>query len=631
MGKLVGMLLAAGMLGSAAANASAHAQIAFGPCGEGNEFACGHLTVPLDPTGTGAGTVTLAIRRHRAPLGDGRVAVIALAGGPGQAAIPFTEQFLGVLGPILQTRDEIVFDQRGTGLSGRLACRAVEHPARGESLSHAVAVCASEIGPRRAFYTTADTVADIEAIRVAGGYEKVVLYGTSYGTKVAELYAQTYPQNVEALVLDSVVPPNGPDPLNRATFAAVPRILHQLCAARACRHITSHPSADVRRLVARLDRHELGARWIDGSGHSHRILISSGDLLEALIAGDLEPTLRSEFPASVRAALNGDAAPLARLLARAGQSEEAESEGEVESFDQPLYYSTTCEETEFPWNRSAAPRERLAVAGERIRALGSRAIAPFSAGDALDLSDMPACAGWPFTAPGPAAAGTSLPAVPTLILSGADDLRTPTANAREVAAELPGAHLLVVPDVGHSVLGDDLSGCSTEALEALFAGTQIKPCGPARPETLLLPTPVPPRALNAVPPASGNSGRPGRTLQAAVLTLADLARQASYLALAHLGSGSLTALASLRIGGLRSGWAALAAGKLRLHDYSFIPGVRLSGEITAERVRLTVEGPAAAPGILTLGPANTLAGLLEGRRLHPVAVASPSREVLTLR
>ena len=83
------------------------------------------------------------------------------------------------------------------------------------------------MGPTRSFFTTADSVADIEAIRVAGGYEKLVLYGTSYGTKLAEEYAQDYPSHVEALVLDSVVPPNGPDPLNRATFAAIPRILTQ--------------------------------------------------------------------------------------------------------------------------------------------------------------------------------------------------------------------------------------------------------------------------------------------------------------------------------------------------------------------------------------------------------------------
>ena len=51
---------------------------------------------------------------------------------------------------------------------------------------------------------------DIEAIRQALGYEKLVLYGTSYGTKVALEYAERYPEHVEALVLDSVVPPERP-------------------------------------------------------------------------------------------------------------------------------------------------------------------------------------------------------------------------------------------------------------------------------------------------------------------------------------------------------------------------------------------------------------------------------------
>src|SRR5271154_1052951 len=223
-----------------AAAGPASAQIVFAPCGSSNEFACGHLTVPLDPSGATPGVITLAIRRHRAPVGDEKSAVIALAGGPGQAALPFAEQFTELLGSIIATRDLIVFDQRGIGLSHPLACHRFE-ASGGGPLGPAVGECAAQIGPTRSFYTTADTVADIEAIRVAGDYEKLVLYGTSYGTKVAEQYAQDYPGHVEALVLDSVVPPNGPDPLNRATFAAVPRILHQLCARRACAPITRSP------------------------------------------------------------------------------------------------------------------------------------------------------------------------------------------------------------------------------------------------------------------------------------------------------------------------------------------------------------------------------------------------------
>src|SRR5262249_16437972 len=157
--------------------------------------ACGHLTVPADPHEPGAGVITLALRRHRAPLGEAKDAVIALAGGPGQSAIPFLSQFDALLGPIVATRDLIAFDQRGTGFSHALSCSALEH-LHGEPSPRVVSLCGSEIGPTRGLYTTAQSVADIEDIRQAGGYEKLVLYGTSYGTKVAERYAQEYPSHV---------------------------------------------------------------------------------------------------------------------------------------------------------------------------------------------------------------------------------------------------------------------------------------------------------------------------------------------------------------------------------------------------------------------------------------------------
>ena len=614
--KIVAVLLTAGACTLAAT--PAQAQIAFAPCAGSNDFACGHLTVPLDPTGASPGTITLAIRRHRAPVGEGKSAVIALAGGPGQAALPFAEQFTSLLGPIISTRDLIVFDQRGIGLSHPLSCHRFESSVGGDPLGPAIGECAAQIGPTRSFYATAYSAADIEAIRVAGGYEKLVLYGTSYGTKLAEEYAREYPSRVEALVLDSVVPPDGPDPLNRATFAAVPRILGQLCAQHACAHITSNPTADLADLVRRLGKRGRRARWIDGHGHGHTIGISSEALLGVLVEGDLEPLLRSEFPAAVRTARHGDTAALARLLARAERGGEgSEGESPSESFNTPVYYATSCEDDSFPWNRAASPSRRLAEATARLRALGTRATAPFNLADALALSDIPACAFWPFTDAAPAIQDAPFPGVPTLILSGADDLRTPTANAREVAAQIPGSKLLVVPDVGHSVLGEDLSSCSGDALQALFAGGPIKPCAPAPIPPLLLPTPLPPARLADVAPARGNRGKPGRTLDAVLLTLGDVDRQLALQALAKLAAGNLTAGSSVNVGALRSGWAVLAGGRLLLHGYSYVPGVTVSGEITAKKVDLHVGGPAAARGPLRLGPHRALTGLLEG---HAVSI-----------
>jgi len=607
----------------------AQAQIAWAPCGNSNEYACGHLTVPLEPGGSAPGSITLAMRRHRAPLGEAHEAIVALAGGPGQAAIPFAEDFAHLLGPIAATRDLIVFDQRGIGLSHPLSCHRFELDASGpasEPAGQQISECAAQLGSERSDYTTADTVADIEAIRQAGSYEKLVLYGTSYGTKVAERYAQTYPSHVSALVLDSVVPPNGPEPLDLPTFAAIPRVLRQLCAAHACAHITPEPVADLTKLVRRMHGGSLSGRWIDGEGHAHTLRFDANTLLDVLIAGDLEPVLRAEFPAAVHAAAAGDNAPFARLLREYAQrGEGGEAESPSESFDTPLYFATSCEEELFPWNRASSPAQRLAEASARIGALPASAIAPFEPANVLAISDMPACAFWPYSTPAPVPVQAPFPSVPTLILSGADDLRTPTANAREVAAQIPGSHLLVVPEVGHSVLGTDLSGCASRALQALFKPAPIKPCaGGPQILNLLHLAPLAPARLSAVAPARGSRGLPGRTLAAVQLTLADFVRQETIQALGALESGNIGGLSSLRIGGLRAGWAQAQKSALILHNYSYIPGVTVSGKVTASATVLSIGGSAAAHGTLRLTGKDRLQGKLGGREVRSAGGLQPA-------
>ncbi len=598
--------------------------IPFVPCKESTVFACAHLTVPLDPSGVVPGTITLAIRRRLAPVGEARSAVVALAGGPGQSAIPFAETFTELLGPILDTRDLIVFDQRGTGYSHPLACHGFEQPGAYHGGGELIKACAEQIGPERAFYTSLDSVADIEALRRALGYEKLVLWGTSYGTKVAEEYAQEYPQHVEALVLDSVVPPTGPDPLDRTTFEAIPRILRQLCAYGQCAHISPNPLGDLARLVQRMGGGVVRGRYVGPHGHPHPVGISANELLDILLAGDFDPLLRAEFPAAVRAAADGDNAPLARLLAHAFSGEGEEGEG----IDTPLYYTTTCEEEDFPWSRSAGPAQRLAQAKTQIGTLPASAFAPFTPTNVLDFDELRPCAYWPSATPSPPAVTEAMPNVPTLILSGGDDLRTPTANARAVAAQIPDAHLLVVPNTGHAVLEDEPTSCGRKALQAMFSGGvgvhPIAPCRPGPPTSpLLIPTPLAPARLADVTPAHDSHGHAGRTLQAVALTIADFDRQLTVQLLAASSAANLTSLSS---GGLRAGWGRLSKSGLSFHGYSYVPGVSISGTVGSEKVTLSVSGAAAACGTLRLGPHKALVGELGGERVStgtsPTATAA---------
>ena len=59
---------------------------------------------------------------------------------------------------------------------------------------------------------TANVAKDLDAIRAALGDEKLTYLGYSYGTRIGSAYAEAFPQNVRAMILDGAVDPNA-DPI----------------------------------------------------------------------------------------------------------------------------------------------------------------------------------------------------------------------------------------------------------------------------------------------------------------------------------------------------------------------------------------------------------------------------------
>ena len=97
--------------------AAANAAVGWAPCPQADapSLQCGAVPVPLDRTGVVPGTVSLNVRRVPATTAPSDSAVLALAGGPGQAAAPLAATFAQILAPARATRDLLVMDQRGTG------------------------------------------------------------------------------------------------------------------------------------------------------------------------------------------------------------------------------------------------------------------------------------------------------------------------------------------------------------------------------------------------------------------------------------------------------------------------------------------------------------------------------------
>jgi pimeloyl-ACP methyl ester carboxylesterase len=394
------------LVASASAASAAHAAIAWAPCAHEASLQCATLPVPLDPTGAVPGTINLAVERAVGATNPNNTAIVALAGGPGQALLPLDTDIVDTMKPGLATQDLLMFDQRGTGVSNPLKCNALEDVPSADTLAalnKVIGSCATELGPTRGFFTTAQSVADIEALRVAAGYTKITLFGVSYGTKVAEEYAQTFPATTDGLILDSVVTPTGPDPLNISTYAAIPRVLSDLCANGACNSATPSVDADLAAVLKHTALHPIAGTAVDGAGRKVRLTVSSQDIFGVILSGDLDPTLRAELPAALHGARNSDDAPLLRLVAHseglnAIDGDQSGDDGE----DEALFLDTTCEESLLPWPATVTdPTQRRVIAKAAIAALPSTDFAPFTRNDALRSQSITLCLGWPAPAAPP--------------------------------------------------------------------------------------------------------------------------------------------------------------------------------------------------------------------------------------
>lgn len=586
---------------------------------------CGRLTVPLDRVGAVPGTVRLHVAVLPPRRGPARGTVVGLTGGPGQAASDRLRSWADTLGPALRTRRLVAFDQRGTGRSDPLACPSL----RRGPVDAAVAACAAKLGAARDSYGTAASVEDVEAVRAALGAPRIVLYGTSYGTQLALAYAAAHPSRVEALVLDSVVPPTGDDPFARSTLAAIPRVLAALCGRAGC-PFSDDVGADLAAVVARIREHgALPARRYDRHGRPHDVRITRAQLLDLLVAGDLDPFVRPALPAAIAAAADGDPAALARLLAPQRFADDLGGS----DFTPAAYVATSCADGPVPWPAGTPVQARAGARDAALAALPAGALGPFDAETLVADGGLDLCRTWPETpAPAPAVV---LPDVPALLLAGEQDLRTPLEDAQAVAARLPRATLLPVPAVGHSVLGfTDERDCPTRAVRAFLSGAAVRPCPPV-PDDVFLLAPRAPAVFAALDTVPGLAPRIGRTLSAVRATYADLERELLVTVIGFMSSAESDIdnpdPPTLGWGGLRGGRATQdrkALGWL-VRDYAVVPGVRVSGRAPetpdgadGSTYHLRIVGRHAAHGRLRVGP-ERIVGRLGGQRIDvPTGVPS---------
>jgi len=403
---------------------------------------CGRLAVlenPADPRGRRielrvAVVPAVSTRKRPDPL-------FVLAGGPGMAATDFYASVAPVFEPIRRDRDIVLVDQRGTGGSNALNCELGEEDLYETTTADIVAQAERCLKSLRAhaavrYYTTSLAVQDLDQVRAALGDEKINLYGSSYGTVVAQQYIRRFPQRVRSVILDGVVPPELALGAASALDAqsAVDSIFSR-CAEQPSCHARFGNPADTYEKV----RAELAARpvWVDltdpTSGEPYRLQFTSSHLSMVLRLASYTPELAALLPLDLHEAdTSGDFAPLAGqflLIDRVYGDAVAEGMNNtvVCAEDVPFYHVTTAE-----------------------RAQIARTFLGTSQLDGLEAI----CRLWPHGPVDPDFHRPLHSAAPALLLSGSNDPITPPRYAAQAGRGFEHSVNLVLRGFGHGQLTD---------------------------------------------------------------------------------------------------------------------------------------------------------------------------------
>lgn len=364
-------------------------------------------------------------------------AVLAFAGGPGQSAFDAAAVFAQALRYARENRDILLVDQRGTGKSGLLQCDGmdlVSQFAFDESTADIVALaktdtlaCKEKLQVDLSHYTTVAAASDFEAVRQALGYQKLHLYGGSYGTRMAQEYMRQYPAAVVTATLDGVVPFNQSlGALGAASDASVAALYAYCEASETCHRQFPRARQQLQQLIQQLDaapvstrvRHPRTFALID-------LTLTRAKLQQAIRFALYSNNSRALLPYTIEQALAGDYSPLVGLML---------SQDIVQQLSVGVNFAVVCAEDVPFWTAESRAEFAKSYLGRTWM-----------------QSAEASCAVWQTPAVDVAYTQPLQTATPVLLLSGGLDPVTPPAWAELAMSQMPNARHLVAPHATHIV------------------------------------------------------------------------------------------------------------------------------------------------------------------------------------
>lgn len=377
--------------------------------------------------------------------------VIYLAGGPGDSAVKEGVYLGQDFDKLLERRDFLLVDLRGTGLSRGLYCTELQGAVGVQGFlddflpTDRIHACRDRLKKEvdLAWYTSDAAIDDVEEVRAALGYGPANLLAGSYGTRSALVYLRRHPKSVRTATLLGVVAPDERYPLElaRSTQTALDGLIAECEGDPACRKAFPKLREETAAVLRQVTAQPVGVQVTNPkTGEPFELRLGRSAVAQTLRYMLYSPAGAALVPLQIHLAAQGDWKPLAQSAHFYGGIMTSTSDG--------YYQSVACaEDVAFIREEQIAP----AVAGTFL-------------GDFRVRKQQAACEGWPTRDLGPEIQQPVVSDVPVLVISGERDPATPASAGEKVVRTLKRGRHLVVADAAHSTRGMEGTDCLTDLM-----------------------------------------------------------------------------------------------------------------------------------------------------------------------
>lgn len=442
------------------------------PCVIGNTKVasiCGSLRVYEDRAAAAGRTLDIHFIVLKAKHRSHR-AIFFNPGGPGAGTTQFAGALADGLGekflPTLRdTYDIVLVDNRGMGLSHELRCKLFS-PSDPQSYflqiwpDAPLSACRAALAKDADLSLYADDYAadDLDGVRAALGYPKIVLSGVSGGTTFFLNYARRHPDHVESIVLQGVAPPGVLIiPLQDAQGAqvAIDHLTTDCEADAACHASFPDFRAHFDAVVHRFDHGPIRVVILNTVTHKPQSVMLSKEVFADRLRQNMYGTGTAAYvPYIIEQAYDGNYVPLGSMI-------EANAAGLDAIIASGANLSITCAE-DVPFITEAAVSQTSA--GSYL-------------GDSRVRAQQHACEIWGVN-PVPAAYDKPVRTdAPVFMVAGTDDPTTPPQYAREQLAYLPNGRQLLIAHGTHDTETDCEDALIVQFVRARSAkGLKVDAC-----------------------------------------------------------------------------------------------------------------------------------------------------------